>query len=624
MCGFVAIISKNGRPFPEKTLREMTGIITHRGPDDDGFFFHEDWLSLGFRRLSILDLSPKGHQPMLSHDGRYVIVFNGEIYNYCEIRSELEKENYPFQSHTDTEVILAAYQRWGRQCLSKFNGMFAFMIADLKERIVFISRDPLGIKPLFCFEDANYYIFCSEIKSLLPYCSLEPDLNSVKEYLVFRSVTGRNTLFKGVRSLQEGHCLEYRNGHLTEDEYFNLSSTLNPDYGKSFGDVCDEVETALQESIRIHLRSDVELGVQLSGGVDSSLITAIASQQARKKFHTFSISFRESAYDESEYQKRVSSRYNTEHHDFPMDEQNFTELFMKSIWHFEHPLNDPNSVCTYFLTKKARDFITVMLSGEGADESFLGYSRFLPSSMKILRFRTFLHRHPALRETLYKITGKNIFNITRYNPSMYVLSYSDLNLTDKLLRGDDSSFEGRLRVLKQANGNVLNEALLQDQNCDLAQWFWRSDRMGMAASMELRVPFCTVPMFTLANSIPYDKHMYNGERKAILKKIAEKYIDKAQIYRKKIGFGTPIDVWLNRRGPYSEMYSETVGSDSFKSRSFIDHDHFNPIYSSHKNGSYREVNSGYLWTYFTLELWYRTFFEGGWRKLRGSSKVLKF
>ena len=149
MCGFVGIISKKGRRFPEKTLREMTGIITHRGPDDEGFFFHEDWLAMGFRRLSILDLSPKGHQPMLSHDGRYVIVFNGEIYNYCEIRNELEKENYPFQSHTDTEVILAAYQRWGSNCLSKFNGMFAFMLADLKERTVFIARDPTGYKTSF-------------------------------------------------------------------------------------------------------------------------------------------------------------------------------------------------------------------------------------------------------------------------------------------------------------------------------------------------------------------------------------------------------------------------------------------------------------------------------------------
>ncbi|MEI6421898.1 MAG: asparagine synthase (glutamine-hydrolyzing), partial [Lentisphaerota bacterium] len=302
MCGFVGIISKKGRCFPENTLREMTGIITHRGPDDEGFFFHEDWLAMGFRRLSILDLSPKGHQPMLSHDGRYVIVFNGEIYNYCEIRNELEKENYPFQSHTDTEVILAAYQRWGKNCLSKFNGMFAFMLADLKERTVFISRDPLGIKPLFCFEDSDYYIFCSEIKSLLPYAVLKPDFDSLQEYIVFRSVVGRKTLFKNVSSLQEGHFREYRNGTWTENKYFDLASTLKPVLGKSFEDSCDEVETALQESVRIHLRSDVELGVQLSGGVDSSLITAIASQQTRKKFHTFSISFKESAYDESEYQ----------------------------------------------------------------------------------------------------------------------------------------------------------------------------------------------------------------------------------------------------------------------------------------------------------------------------------
>jgi asparagine synthase (glutamine-hydrolysing) len=618
MCGFVGIISKNGRHFPEKTLREMTGIITHRGPDDEGFFFHEDWLALGFRRLSIIDLSPKGHQPMLSHDGRYAIVFNGEIYNYCEIREELKKENYPFQSHTDTEVILGAYQRWGRQCVSKFNGMFAFMIADLKERTVFISRDPLGIKPLFCFEDSDYYIFCSEIKSLLPYSDLKPNFDSLKEYIVFRSVIGKNTLFKNVSSLQEGHYKEYRNGGWTENEYFSLASTLKPVRDKSFEDSCDEVEAALQESVRIHLRSDVELGVQLSGGVDSSLLTAMASRQTGKKFHTFSISFGKSAHDESEYQKRVSSKYGTEHHDFEADENCFCDLLPKSIWHYEHPLNDPNSVFTLYLTQKARKFITVMLAGEGADEAFLGYSRFYPSAIKSLRRRTFLYRHPALREMLYKLTGRKIFNVTRYNPAMHVLSYSDLNLTDKLLNGDGMSYcPGRAKMITRAGGNVLNEAILQDQSCDLPQWFWRSDRLGMASSMEIRVPFCTVPMFALANSIPYDKHTYNGERKAVLKKIAEKYIEKDQIYRKKIGFGTPIDSWLSENGPYGKMYSETVESASFKSRDFINHEFFNQILSSYRDGSYQERNIGFLWTYFNLELWYRTFFEGGWRKFVG-------
>jgi asparagine synthase (glutamine-hydrolysing) len=419
-----------------------------------------------------------------------------------------------------------------------------------------------------------------------------------------------------VFSLAEGHYKEYKNGHFTENEYFNLSSTLRPDCGKSFDDICNEVENTLQKSIKIHLRSDVELGVQLSGGVDSSLITAIASQQTRRKLHTFSISFKESEHDESEYQKRVSSKYGTEHHDFEADENCFCDLLPKSIWHYEHPLNDPNTVFTLYLTQKARKFITVMLAGEGADEAFLGYSRFYPSSINSLRRRTFLYRHPALREFLYRVTGRKIFNVTRYNPAMYVLSYSDLNLIDRLLGGDDRSFcPGRFQTIMNAGGDVLNEAILQDQVCDLAQWFWRSDRQGMAASMELRVPFCTVPMFTLANSIPYDKRMLNGERKAVLKKVAEKYIDKDQIYRKKIGFGTPIGSWISSSGPYSKMYSETVGSTSFRSREFIDHEFFNHILSSSRNGSYQERNSGFLWTYFNLELWYRVFFEGGWKAL---------
>jgi asparagine synthase (glutamine-hydrolysing) len=315
----------------------------------------------------------------------------------------------------------------------------------------------------------------------------------------------------------------------------------------------------------------------------------------------------------------VSEKYGTEHHDYRMEEDNFISLYRKALWHYEHPLNDPNAVATYFLCQNAAEKITVMLSGEGADESFMGYARFNNDSIRRLRFRTFLYRHPALREIIYRLwpvsKGKALFNITRYNPAMYVLTYSDLNSVDKLLKGNDSAIDFRLSASDSAQGDTLNEAILQDEICDLMQWFWRADRMGMASSMELRVPFCTRTMFELANSIPYDKRVYNGERKAVLKKIAEKYIDHDQIYRKKVGFGTPVDDWINRDGPYRKLYEETVESEKFKKRDFFDHKHFNEIYSAHKNSAYRELNSGFMWTYFNLETWYRIFFESGWKEL---------
>lgn len=619
MCGFVGIFSKCPKRFDEGTLHKMASMIAHRGPDDSGYFADGDWLSLEFRRLSILDLSAKGHQPMLSRDGRYALVFNGEIYNFRELRKELEAKGSVFISDTDTEIILEAYQAWGKDCLRKFTGMFAFIIADLKEKSAFIARDPLGIKPLFFYEDAGYFIFCSEMKALLPYTSLQPEPASVNEYLVFRSLPGRETLFRNVFNLLPGHYIEFSGGGISEREYFDIASTLKPDYSRSFQDTCGEIEKKLDESVSIHLRSDVELGVQLSGGVDSSLITAMASAKTGKKFHTFSISFSESFYDESEYQKRISTRYNTEHHDYPMNEDTFTGFLHKAVWHYEHPLNDPNAVATYYLCKKAREYITVMLSGEGADETFMGYARFGSDAQKRMKLRSLLYRHPLLRETLFRTwpfkKGSALFNITRYDPSMYVLTYADLNKVDKLLKGNDSGIKFRKSISEKAGADVLNATILHDQACDLMQWFWRADRMGMAESMELRVPFCTVPMFKAANSIPYEQRVLGGEKKAVLKKIAEKYMDKDQIYRKKIGFGTPINDWINRKGPYSELYDNTMNSEAFKSREFINHSHFREMYDAHKSGKFKEVNSAFLWTYFNLEIWFKIFFEGQWKQL---------
>ena len=619
MCGFTGIISKKNKRFPEKTLKSMTSMIAHRGPDDSGIFFHEDWLAMGFRRLSILDISSKGHQPMLSGDGKYAIVYNGEVYNYRELRRELERKGFTFHTGTDTEVILAAYQAYGQDCVGKFTGMFAFVIADLHKKTAFIARDQLGIKPLFIYEDADHYVFCSEIKSLLPYKTLEPDFDSFNEYLIFRSVVGEHTMFKGVRNLEPGNFAKFAGGSLKVSRYFNLPSTLTHNFSGSFDDACDVTEEAFIKSVELHLRSDVELGMQLSGGVDSSLITAVAAGRAGKKFHTFSISFPDSdECDESEYQKRISERYGTEHHDYPVTEDIFTDNFEKAVWNYEHPLNDPNSVCTYHLLSKARSNVTVMLSGEGADESFLGYNKFTEQSVSTVRKRMLLYRHPKIRSLLYSLTGKPLFNITKYEPAMFALTYADLNLADMLMQGNYDYMTGRQAVSELAGDSILKKIILQDELCDLQQWFWRADRQGMAASMELRVPFCTPEMFSLANSIPHSYHIRNGERKCVLKRIAEKYMDYDQIYRQKIGFGSPVYTWLERQGSYTELFNAILKSDKFRKREFVDWKHFNYIFSGHENGSYREKNSAFLWTYLNLEIWYRIFFEDGWKRLRSS------
>jgi asparagine synthase (glutamine-hydrolysing) len=620
MCGFIGVISKGDTgPFPEKTLRRMSAMIKHRGPNDSGFFTHGDWLSLAFRRLSILDLSPKGHQPMLSGDGRHVIVYNGEIYNFKELRTELEQKGCSFFSGTDTEVALAAYREWGEKCLNKFTGMFAFIIVDLPQKRAFIARDQLGIKPLFFLEDSRYLIFTSEIKALLPYKELQPEPVSYNEYLVFRSVPGRRTMFKDVFNLQSGHYIKWERGDTEERCYHSIPDTIKPDEKKSFGDACEEAETRLRESVDLHLRSDVELGVQLSGGVDSSLVTAMAAERMSKKLHTFSISFAETGYDESEWQGRVSKRYGTEHHDYPMTEELFMEFLKRSVWHYEHPLNDPNTVAAYYLSFRARDYITVMLSGEGADESFMGYARFNRDSIRTLRLRTWLHNNPTARRLLKRIwpvrKGRALFDITEYDPPMYVLTYADLEVVADFLKGSDSEMEFRHGATKAARGDALKAAILQDEICDLAQWFWRADRMGMASSMELRVPFCTPQMFELANSLSYNVKVKDGMRKAVLKKVAEKYIDREQIYRKKIGFGIPVDTWLKRDGVYKRFFERTMDPSKLPASPGVDFGHFERLYSDYRTGKLREVSSGFLWTYFNFEIWSGMFFRGGWKEL---------
>ncbi|MEM4247824.1 MAG: asparagine synthase (glutamine-hydrolyzing), partial [Candidatus Nanoarchaeia archaeon] len=278
MCGFIGVVSRDAsNRFPEDKLRRMNSLIAHRGPDDEGFYF-SDWLSLAFRRLKIIDLSEKGHQPMFDIAGTHVIVFNGEIYNYKEIRDELIGKGFKFRSDSDTEVLLNSYLCWGKDCLHKFIGMFAFIIADLSNRTLFFARDQLGIKPLFICETPENIFFSSEIKALIPAVKLEPDYDSIKEYLVFRSLPGENTMFKNVCKLGAGHFGFWRNGVLRTSQYFNLAETLRPNSELNFESACAITEDCLSESIRLHLRSDVELGVQLSGGVDSSLVTALASK----------------------------------------------------------------------------------------------------------------------------------------------------------------------------------------------------------------------------------------------------------------------------------------------------------------------------------------------------------
>ncbi|OGV51861.1 MAG: asparagine synthase (glutamine-hydrolyzing) [Lentisphaerae bacterium GWF2_52_8] len=624
MCGFVAAIGKDHKEIvSEGTLRSMTRMLTHRGPDDEGLW-NERELAFGFRRLSIIDLSPQGHQPMLSAEGRYVIVFNGEIYNYLELRAELEDKGVRFSSHTDTEVLLAAYQLWGEKCLSKLSGMFAFVVADRWERNVFAARDPLGIKPLYHWEDGKAHIFCSEPKALLPYAELEPDYAALDEYLCFRGLSGPGTLFKNLKSVQPGSCLTWRNGILSKKRYFELENSFSEAFGGSFAEACETVESALQESVKLHLRSDVELGIQLSGGVDSSLVTALAAKQSGKAFHTFSISVPGGAEDESAYQKMVSQQYGSIHHDYPVDDALLMELLPQAAWGFGAPLNDPNSIAAWHLSREAKKHVTVMLSGEGADESFLGYRRHAPEMLSEKCRSAKLRRIPGVKW----LAGRWPFQVGRswrralaLDPVLFAQSLGNLDLSLLLQREKGNPAKGFRAEMRNVAGDDLTKGIiLQDQAAYLAPWLQRADTMGMAHALEFRVPLCTKGIFQLANSLPYRLKVYNGERKAILKKIAEKYLPMELIYRKKVGFSVPGKDWIEGRGPFRNFVGEMLSASAAKKRPFAETAHFREVRRRFDAGE-AERHAGFFWTYANLELWQQIFFEGGWKRFsEGSSK----
>lgn len=645
MCGIAGLISAN----PEGRIGAMLQSMEHRGRDDEGV-----WTSaqidettgrrtcLGHRRLSIIDTSAAGHQPMLYADGRFALTFNGEIYNYLELKPELEARGHRFRTDTDTEVLMAAFAEWGEGCLERLNGMFAFAIWDESEKRLTLARDRVGIKPLYYAQtegtDSSSFIFASEIKALLAtgLVKREIDAEALNQYLTFLWTPDPHTLFRGVKKLPPAHLLTWQDGEVCVRQWWDVSFD-EIEEGRDDAWWQERVLETLDRVVKMEMVADVPLGSFLSGGVDSSSIVALMKRHSggrRVSTYTIGIEPEDLHYDiipdDAVWARRVGKLLETDYHE-TMLKPDVASLLPKLIYHMDEPVADPAVMTSYLVSRAARETLTVLLSGVGGDEVFAGYPRQL--AMKLAGALDPVPR--AVRSPLMKMVsnvlpgglpGKltaPLRNAKKFARSAalgfeerylgfgtYFTDAAKRNLyADEMLeatRGLDAYKEHRQHFARVKGAAPLNRLLYVDLKTFLPCLnLSYTDKTSMAANLEVRVPFLNVEMMELAARMPVNLKLRGLKRKYILKRAAEQLLPKDVVWRKKAGFGAPIRAWL--RGPLMPMVEELLSEEQVKRRGLFRPAEISKIVSANLSG--REDYSLQVFQLLTLELWQRTFID---------------
>jgi asparagine synthase (glutamine-hydrolysing) len=587
----------------------MRDIAAYRGPDDAGLLVDGN-VGLGHRRLSIIDLGG-GHQPMWDASGRYAIIFNGEVYNYRESRERLLSKGCTFRTHSDTEVILQLYAERGEACVDELNGMFAFAIWDKQERTLFIARDRMGVKPLYYAETPEAFVFGSEIKSLFASGTIAARCRpeAFTEYLVFRQVAGSDTLFEGVKSLPPGCTMTIRDGRMRIARYW--TPRVEGDLpAMSFDEAREQLTALLNDSVRMRLISDVPVGTFCSGGVDSSLVTALAAKHKGDRVNTFSVGFDEAEWDESSYALMASKRYDTIHHQLRVGNVEYSELFPRMVWHNDEPLDFANSVHIFALSQLAKQYVTVVLTGEGSDELFAGYPRYRIPGLA----RSFSRVPAPMRRLMAGLSGDHrMKKLTRYAAESPgdVLLYNSSYLTPASIREVAPQLNGfelfnhRRECLADSTrleNDPVRRLSLLDQETFLVSILHRQDKMSMAASIESRVPFMDYRLVEWANRLPTEFKIRRGAGKALVKEVARTVLPAEIVDRKKSGFGVPLNKWFRANeglGLRIQALADSPAADMFDRavlRRRID---------EHRSGAHD--HSEFLWTALNLCTWRETF-----------------
>ena len=642
MCGFVGIVDFSEKSLNNFPLEEMTNSISHRGPDDYGYFNNE-YVRFGFRRLSIIDID-YGHQPMHSNDKRYVVVFNGEIYNFKKIKSFLESKEYKFTTSCDTEVILYAYDFWGEECVNEFNGMFAFAIYDKIEKSVFLARDRLGIKPLYYTKIDNTIIFSSEIKAILRYPSFKraADLKSISSYLTFRYTYGDRTFFEGINKLMPGHTMLLKNEIHTIKSYWSIPYH---DHKENFGEnyYLNEVKNLLNKSVSKRLISDVPLGALLSGGLDSSIITSIMSKESENQVSSYSIGFDKEGYDESNFANLVANHCSTKHLHINLTKDDYISELRKTIIQKDAPLSIPHEIALKKICEVLKEYTTVIISGEGADELFGGYGRVQRSPHDYKKIRFVKKYIPNFAQNfIFKILGsddqhenwksagsKLDYFFSVYNWMSFKEKWS--LFTEDVMReiGNDKELINfwEKDFKHTDNGNEYDQILYMFQKNHLICLLDRLDSMSMSAGVEARVPFVDHELVEFVTKIPINyklKWKSFGSKllalfsnafsfsekldltKYLLRKIGFDILPPSIPKRKKKGFPVPLDDWINNG--MIEYAKEILLSDKTIKRKIFRKDELLKLINNDQKLDY-DFWGKKIWMLINVEIWFREFID---------------
>lgn len=628
MCGIAGFIdlwsSKDDRAVDQaQLLQRMCDVIRHRGPDDEGFHI-QNGVALGMRRLSIIDLA-SGHQPISGEDGTVTIVFNGEIYNFQELQSRLEARGHTFKTHSDTEAIVHAFEEYGPGCLTDLRGMFAFAIWDDKARSLFVARDRVGKKPLYYTTTRKgTFVFGSELKSLLehPEVDRELDPKALDAYFTLGYVPDPLSIFRDIHKLPPGHYLTLKDGQINVTQYWDFQfREVAP---RSEEDYLEELRALLDESVRLRLISDVPLGAFLSGGIDSSTVVGLMARNMDQPVKTFSIGFHEDSYSELEFARITAKKFGTDHHEFFVT-PDICSVVDELVWHFDEPFADSSAIPTYMVSKLARDHVTVILSGDGGDELFAGYTRYV-----IERKRGGFERLPrALREGVMRplsehlphaAWGRNFLHnvslspIARYLDSVSV--FTTLNRKE-LYTGDFSRSVGSVGYVngvfqelaaQVTTGEAVDKLLYIDSRTYLpGDILTKVDRMSMAVSLEARAPLLDHKLIDFVTGIPASLKLSGLETKYLLKQSVKDIVPKEILNRPKQGFGVPIQEWINQQ--LRSRIRDTLSDTRTLQRGYINPAYLNVLLDEHDRG--RRDHSMRLWALLMFELWHQEFLDGG-------------
>ncbi len=628
MCGIAGFVdeSKTLTDASERraVLERMLRVITHRGPDDEGTLV-EDGVALGMRRLSIIDLAG-GHQPMSGCDGAaaLTVVFNGEIYNYRELKLELEARGHRFKTDSDTETIVHAYEEYGERAVEFLRGMFAFAIWDARERKLFIARDRVGKKPLYYTRTrTGAFLFGSELKSLIEHPEFRRELNydALDAYLSFGYVPDPLCIFKDVHKLPPGHYLTFDGKRVQCERYWDF--TYEPaTENRAEEDYIEELRALLDEAVRIRLVADVPLGAFLSGGVDSSTIVGLMARHSSRPVKTFSIGFREDSFDELKYARVAAKHFATDHHEFIVT-PDICRIVDELAWHFDEPFADSSAIPTYMVSKLAREHVKVVLSGDGGDELFGGYTRYVVDRQRkhFARLPRFIRRglmQPLGRMLPHGAPGRNFINnvaldsVDRYIDSMSVFTtLNKRSLCAPDFTGRLADADGAVKIFRRHAANVrtddaLDHLLYLDSKTYLpGDILTKVDRMSMAVSLEARVPLLDHKLIEFVTRIPASMKLKGLETKHIFKRAVRGLVPDEILDRPKQGFGVPIQQWINEE--LREHIREVVTDPHTLARGYFNPAYVAVLFDEHERE--RRDHSMQLWSLFMLELWHRAFMD---------------